>query len=268
MATFKEYIKKVRASGKSYFTITQAVSDLMISKKALYDRIHRAKKNGDLISPAKGLYIIIPPEFQRFGSLPAEEITPILMKYWNLDYYACLLTAALYHGSSHQKPQVFQIMTYKQIKPLFLGQLKIEFIYKKSLELLPTESITVKTGYLKVASPELTVMDLLLYPNHSGGLNHIATVLSELVDVVDSIKLILLIENNKEKIWVQRLGYLLEHIDPINRDNCDLIITRLIGYLKNKQLDYVNLAPGLPKKNALYNKKWMIIENTIIESDE
>lgn len=268
MATFKEYIKTVRASGRSFFTTTQAISDLMISRKDLYDRLYRAKKNGDIISPAKGLYVIIPPEYQKFGSLPAEEITPILMKYWELDYYACLLTAALYHGSSHQKPQVFQIMTYKQIKPLFLGQLKIEFIFKKSLKNLPTENFAVKTGYLKVASPELTVMDLLLYPNHSGGLNHIATVLSELIDVVDPNKLISLIESSKEKIWVQRLGCLLEHIDPINKDHCDLIVTQLVGYLKNRQLDYVNLAPELSKKNAFYNKKWMIIENTTIESDE
>lgn len=115
MATFNEYIKTIRESGKIYFTLAQATSDLAISKNAVYSRLHRAKKNGDIISPAKGFFIIIPSEYKKFGSLPGEEIVPVLMNYWQLDYYVCLLTAALYHGSSHQKPQMFQIMTHKHI---------------------------------------------------------------------------------------------------------------------------------------------------------
>jgi len=38
------------------------------------------------------------------------------MKHLNIDYYACLLIAALYHGATHQKPGLFQVITEKRIK--------------------------------------------------------------------------------------------------------------------------------------------------------
>ena len=53
-------------------------------------------------------------------------------------------------------------------------------------------------------------MDLILYPHQSGGLNHIATVLTELVEKMDVEKLYELAEKNQEITWKQRLGYLLD----------------------------------------------------------
>ena len=79
----------------------------------------------------------------------------------------------------------------KRIKhPSTFGDVKIDYIYKKSVLELPTQDFTMSTGYLKVATPELVALDLLEYPNHVGGLNHIATVFSALAPVLDSIKLI------------------------------------------------------------------------------
>ena len=85
--------------------------------------------------------------------------------------------------ATHQKPAKFQVVSDKRIKrDLIFGSVEIKFIYKKSLLNLPTRNITVDTGYLEVATPELALLDLLSYPDHAGGLNHIATVLSELAD--------------------------------------------------------------------------------------
>lgn len=109
MTTFSHYVKQVRSSGKQYFAIVDVLCDLALSRKGLLSAIGRLKKQGDLISPAKGLYIIIPPEQQRIGCIPAEELLPILMSYLKIPYYVSLLTAALYHGATHQKPGMFQI---------------------------------------------------------------------------------------------------------------------------------------------------------------
>jgi predicted transcriptional regulator of viral defense system len=131
------------------------------------------------------------------------------MDHLGVDYYAALLTAAQYHGAAHQKPVVFQIITNKQLKKeLEFGQVRIDCLYKKSLKDLPTQNITVSTGYLKVSSPELTALDLLMYSNKSGGLNHIATILSELVESIDSEKLIALAKQLGKDVWLQRLGYI------------------------------------------------------------
>lgn len=268
MKAFDQYIKNVRASGKRYFTTEQALSDLKTSRNALHSGIYRLKKKGDLISPARNLYVFVPPEYQNIGCIPAEELIPITMEHWGADYYAGLLTAAMYHGASHQKPQVFQVISSRRLKPLIFGKIKIQFIYKKSLAGLPVENIDAKTGYLKVSSPEVTAMDLLLYSHHVGGLNHVATILSELIEAVDSEKLIVVAKIVKQKIWIQRLGYILDHIHPVEEKKRDLVSRKLHDYLSHQRLSYMPLAAELPVKGASRSRKWMIIENTTIESDD
>lgn len=267
MVTLDKYIKIIRAEGKSYFTKEQALKDLKVKNDSLNARIYRLKQKGEIISPAENLYVIVPPEYRDFGCLPAEELVPLLMKYKKVNYYACLLTAAMYHGASHQKPQLFQVMTSKQLKPLHFGKVRIEFIYKKSFLNLSTQNINVKTGYLKVSLPELTAMDLLLYTKQSGGLNHIAGVLSELVETINPEKLITLAKISGEKTWLQRLGYILDSISSVNNKKKKLIISKLKKLLSRQELVYMPLASELPVKGSSRNDKWMIIENTTIESD-
>lgn len=267
MKHFREYIKSIRAKGKIYFTSEEALNELHITRNALRCGMYKLKKKGDIISPAKNLYIIIPPEHQKIGSIPADELIPILMKHWKLPYYVCLLSAALYHGSSHQKPQAFQVMAEKQLKPLLLGKIKISFIYKKSLVNIPTQEIVVKSGYLKVATPESTVMDLLHYPTHAGGLNHIATVLNELIPVIDINKLMVLISASKENAWAQRLGYIIEKLDSDDNEKRDKIVNEMKSYFSQQKINFVPLASELPFSNSNKNYNWLIYENTTIESD-
>ena len=61
------------------------------------------------------------------------------MEYWRVDYYVCLLSAGLYNGASHQKPNRFQVMIAKNVHKDFhmVGNVAIEFIYKKSIKGLP-----------------------------------------------------------------------------------------------------------------------------------
>ncbi|MBI2792838.1 MAG: type IV toxin-antitoxin system AbiEi family antitoxin [Gammaproteobacteria bacterium] len=262
------YIKEIRQKGQRYFTVEQFMSDLNLSKNAALNAISRIKEHGDLISPARGLYVIVPPEHQPYGCIPAEDLVPILMKYLQTDYYVSLLSAALFHGASHQKPAKFQIITSKRINhPLEFGQVKLELVYKKLLADVPTQNFTVSTGYLKVATPEQVAIDLLNYPNRSGGLNHVATVLSELVESMDENKLISLADKTPEKYQLQRLGYILEKIETMDDDKTNRIIAKLEEYLTNKLKAYVPLAAELPKAGYPRVKKWKIIENTDIESD-
>lgn len=267
MNTFQGFLKSLQANGRYYFSTDEALATLKISYNALTSAIYKRKKKGDIISPLQGLFIIVPPEYQSIGCLPAEELVPILMKYLKLDYYVCLLTAALYHGASHQKPQVFQVMLNKQLKSILCGKVKIEFIYKKNWVNLPTHNKIVKSGYLKVATPEVTAMDLFLYPHRSGGLNHIATVLTELLESINVEALLKIIASSKQKSWIQRLGYVLEKLDHIEEGKRDELVYAQKKYLAKQMVSFIPLNPDLPKKGKNRNRDWMIIENTTIESD-
>ncbi|MBA3751625.1 hypothetical protein H0X06_02375 [Candidatus Dependentiae bacterium] len=244
------------------------MKDLGISKSGALNTVARAKKNGNLISPARGLYIIVPPEHKPFGSIPASELTPLLMEYLHADYYVSLLSAAALYGATHQKPAQFQIITNKRSRhPLSFGLVRLQLLYKKSLKNLPLRDFTVTTGYLKVASPELVVFDLLHYQERSGGLNHIATVLSELVERLTLHDLIQLAEQLDGKAWLQRLGFILEKLGTHDNERAAELSKKLLNHLQDKPLPYVALAPELPKKGYPRIKTWRIIENTTIESD-
>jgi predicted transcriptional regulator of viral defense system len=264
----REYLKHVRVNGRQYFTLDQVVGELHASRNGIAAALYRIRKRGEIISPAKGLYVIVPPEHQRVGCIPAADLVPILMRYWGVNYYAGLLTAALYHGASHQKPQVFQILSNKRIKKqLVFGQICIDCIYKRDMGGLPTQEVVVHSGHLKISSPELTALDLLLYPRRSGGLNRIATVLSELIESIDPDKLIAIAQTTPEKAWLQRLGYIVEKIKPMDETAQQKIIHKLQGYLVDQGLVYVRLASEISAKGAMRCSKWKIIENTTIEGD-
>lgn len=267
MMTFDAYIKNLLSCGKVYFTAQDAIAELGISSTAFLSRVYRMKQKGELISPAKNLYVIVSPEYRDFGCIPAPDLTIILMRYWDVEYYAGLLSAALYHGASHQKPSIFQVIVNKQIRPIHIGRISIEFIYKKSFKYIQRESVSLKSGYLKISSPEVTAMDLLLYPSHVGGINAIATILSELVESLEAEKLVSLASKFNAKVWVQRLAWILDKIDSINNEKKALILEALREYLSGFRLYYAPASPELPTTGAKRNKKWMIIENTTVESD-
>ena len=269
MITLSDFIKELRVSGAYSFTVRQAVAALNSSPAHVIAAAYRLKKKGELMSPAKGLYCVIPPEFSHQGSLPATLLVPILMNHWGVRYYVGLLSAATYHGATHQKIGVFQVVTNKQLpRELVFGEVRIDCIYKKNIESVPVQNVVVSVGYLCVSTPEVTAMDLLLYPHRCGGLNHIATVLSELVEVLDPKKILALAkENASEKAWVQRLGYLLESIDSVEPDIQEKNIKSLKMYVQKQNMRYLPLATELRTDGFVRNKQWMIIENTSIESD-
>jgi hypothetical protein len=120
---------------------------------------------------------------------------------------------------------------------------------------------------LKVSTPEVTAMDLLRYSAKSGGLNHIATVLSELIESINPDKLLALAQSSDEKAWVQRLGYILEKIEPMDDTIAKATIEKLSAYLATQRRRYIPLANEQDFKNFERSKRWNIIENTTIESD-
>jgi predicted transcriptional regulator of viral defense system len=190
------------------------------------------------------------------------------MKHLNIDYYVALLSAGLFHGATHQKPARFQVISDKRIKhPSIFGDVEIDYIYKKSVLELPTLDFTVSTGYLKVAPPELVALDLLEYPNHAGGLNHIATVFSELFEALDPIKLINLAKETHAEYQLQRIGYILEKIDVMDENNAEIMINALAQHVQEKKPNYLSLASEISKTGYSRCKKWRIIENSEIESD-
>lgn len=266
---FTEYLDQLRYKGKRYFSSEKIRCDLKLSDTAARSGLCRLKKDKKIISPVNGLYVLVPPEHRPYGSIPAEELIPIIMRHLKADYYVGLLSAGLFFGATHQKPARFQVITSKRIKhSLEFGDVVIELIYKDSLDGLPTQDFVVSTGYLKVATPELVAIDLFKYSKRAGGTSHIATVLSELAISIDENKLIALAEKLGEVCQVQRLGFILEKINVLeDEEKKEKIIRTLAKSLKDSNRPYVGLASYISRVGHPKCKKWRIVENTDFESD-
>jgi predicted transcriptional regulator of viral defense system len=144
--------------------------------------------------PYQGFYVIVPPEYRSLGCRPAEQFIPDLMNYLGEYYYVGLLSAAEYHGATHHRPQIFQVMVAKPRRTIISGKVQVNFIVRGNIEAIPTQPRNTVSGILKLSTPEATAFDLAGYYRHCGWLDNVATVLSEMVEVIDPEKLVTVAE--------------------------------------------------------------------------
>src|SRR6516164_9004387 len=132
--TARQYVDGLARSGRYFFSSADAREALGVSAEAAKVAIHRLSQQGLVSSPARGYYIVVPPEYHTLGCLPPEQFIPSLMERLGLRYYAGLLTAAQYHGAAHQKPQEFQVCLERARRPIECGRVRIRFIVRKNLQ--------------------------------------------------------------------------------------------------------------------------------------
>jgi predicted transcriptional regulator of viral defense system len=136
----------------------------------------------------------------------------------------------------------------------------MEFVSKKKVDLTPTQQMNTRTGAIKVSTPEATALDLVGYVHHCGGLNNVATVLSELSESIDAVRLV-----GAAKLvpitWAQRVGYLIDAAGAKEKTS------DLAAYVNSKSPVRASLSPGQAVKGAEMNKRWKLFLNTSVEAD-
>ncbi len=256
----RDYVSRLMAAGRYTFTSSEARKALGVSADATRLALNRLARQGWLASPARGFYVIVPPEYQRLGCLPAEQFVPALMEYRGVPYYAGLLSAAQYHGAAHQRPQSFQVMLGKPRRPIQCGRVRVEFLVRKGIANVPTITRNTPRGVVRVSSVEATAVDLVGYVHQVGGLDQVATILAELAENMDPGRLVDAAQT-APLTWGQRLGYLLELVQF--SDRADL----LRQFVAEHACDNVALVPKLSHSGASVSHDWKLYINTEVEPD-
>jgi predicted transcriptional regulator of viral defense system len=114
---------------------------------------------------------------------------------------------------------------------------------------------------LAVSTPEATAFDLVRYARYIGGLDAILTVLSELAETIDPAKLAAASALESETSQIQRLGWLLDHVDQTS------LADALHAALSSKPLSRAALDPGAPRTGPITGNRWRILENAQPETD-
>jgi len=253
------WVEQLQSRGRYTFTRTQAESDTERSFVATQTALRRLKEQGRVVSPRRGFFVVVPPEYRAVGSPPASWFIDDLMRYLGQPYYVGLLSAAAIHGAAHQQPMVFQVVTSKPTREIRAGKVTIRFSMSRTVEQMPVTEQQTETGTMRVATPETTAFDLVRYQTSAGHMSNAATVLFELAERLDGRALIT-IASLVRLPDVQRLGYLLDAIGESE------IAAPLAEWLQKQPPRSVPLCPGEPAEVDV-DKRWHVLPNAELEVD-
>ena len=256
----RDYISQLAGSGRYQFSSVEAQAALGVSADATKLALNRLAKQGLVASPARGFYVIVPPEYRSLGCLPADQFIPALMKRFDLPYYAGLLSAAQYHGAAHHRPQEYQVMVGKSRRPIVCGAVRVVFIVRKDIKSIPVQNFNTPRGTVLVSTPEATAVDLVGYAGNVGGLDQVATILGELAEALDPDKLVVAAKTAPMP-WAQRLGYLLVKVQAEDR------IGPLKSYVRQHARQAAVLLPNAPHTDAVRDEGWKLIINADVEAE-
>ena len=257
----KNYIDNLLSKGRHFFSTKDLKEKLGISDSAMWSSLSRLKKKGEIVSPAKGYYVIVPLTYRSLGTLPPEQFIHHLMKYLQTPYYVGLLSAAQRYGAAHQQPQVFQVVIPKHHRLIKVGRIEVTFIINKYLHEIPTREFKTPRGTVLYSSPEATAIDLVVYSSRCGGLNNVLTILGELVEQMNIEAFKRILENARENPALQRLAYLFELLGE------NALANTIAEHLGSQYLATVPLDTRNPNHQGDVHTRWRLLMNTELESD-
>ena len=254
------FVIELAANGWYHFTTDDASKALGVSAVAARAVLRRMKVRGEIADPHRGFHVIVPPEYRRLGCLPPEQFMPHLMEHLGEYYYVALLSAAEFHGAAHQRPQTFQVMVRRNRRPLECGEVRVQFVARKDLDRTPTVEKNTPRGKLRISSPEATALELVGYADQCGGLDNVASVISELAEALDISKLTEAAQQSPIA-WVQRLGYLLDLTNHVQ------VADPLVKHVQAHATVVAPLVRSQSTARARREDRWKLAINASVEPD-
>jgi predicted transcriptional regulator of viral defense system len=247
--------------GRYELTLDDAARILGSGRGAAADALGRLARRKQVFSPARGLYVAVPPEYRSWGVLPGDWFIDAMMAHLHRAYYVALLSAARIHGASHQAPQVFQVMTAAGAaapRDRDLGRVRLRFYSSKHVGEDEVQRIAVPTGYLTVSARETTVVDLIVYHRASGGYSNVATILREIGELSGSE--LARVASRRGRAVVRRTGWLVERYGHAG----DLEALRQAARPDLGEPALLDPAAG---KRGKTDPDWQVRVNTQVEPD-
>ena len=239
-----------------------------LTNRNIQNTLNCLVKKKKIQSVWRGFWVVVPVEYGLKGVVDPIEYIAQLMDFIGHKYYIGLLSAAAIYGASHQQAMELMLVTNtNHLRDKIKNDIKISFVSKKEIPQQYLQQITVKSGYIPISTPELTAIDLLLYIKNVGGINRVATVLSELAEVIDFEKISADFFQNINTADIQRLGYLLETLGFI--ETADLLFQKANeANLKFRKYPLCIKKQPINLTKFSVDEKWKIIINEEIETDE
>jgi len=255
------WVEALPAQGRYSFTRSEAMTALGLTRKA-FNRVAARLSAVRRLARIRGeFYVVVPLEHAAVGVVPADWFIGELMKYLARPFYVGMLSAAQYHGAAHQRPQAYQVVTDRPIRPIACRGVGVRFFVKRDPAKTAVQMIKGVTGYIPISTPDATAVDLVCYTRQAGGLDRVLTVLQELAEHLDPKRLVQAAEADGQLASVQRLGWLLDQAGFARK------AAPLAQWMKARKPLPAKLEPSRPLRGSRRDPRWNLWINTQVEGD-
>lgn len=268
MLRLDDILDEFLVAGKSNFSKSEVLNRSGMSSASFNAAAARLIGKGRIVKPRSGFFVIVRPEDREVGPDPVLWVDA-MMSFLNLDYRISVLSAAAFHGASHQAGMVVQVVVPRQLPGIRLGRRRVDFIYqeKKGFELVNSENglerMKGDAGFVKVAGVELTLLDCLKYVHRAGGLNNVAQIVKDLGAQASPTKLREIAKGYGPSVSC-RLGYLLEWLGYSRQaEGLSEAAIAMKSYkpLVTKLRNDIDIFPG----RGARDERWKILINELPE---
>ncbi len=263
--TILEYLEKLQANGRHYFTFDELTLEMGVKRKSISVILSRLAKRERVKVLCRGFGVIL----DRNGYEPhISNYINAMMKHREVNYYVGVLSAAAYWGASHQAAMSYQIVVDKNIKPIYFKGIKIEFIFKSHICLeYGIDKVQGVGGIFNISNPELTAFDIVHFTKRAGELNNVATILEELHEKLNLSKMSALIKKRRIPTQtLQRMGYIFDNV--LKLEKLAACIEKAVKKRKAKAILLSSDGDSKPKfSDYTRSEKWNIYINVEVESD-
>ena len=256
-----EFIKDRIKAGRYTFTREEAARACHKNGAVLSSALAQLKRENWICPLSRGFYLALDVQHQGKGMLDPVWFVDDWARYHKVGYYVAGLSAAEQHGAAHQRPMQFQVFTNRQMRSIKHAKLHLALLFKKEITETMWEQRKSPAGYFRLATPEMTAYDIVAYHRSCPSLDHSATVLVELGEVLSADRLVGLVEEQGCMLSVlQRVGWLLDYVGWQEKTE------GLHAVLGARRLSWVPLETRL-KGGGERDRRWKILVNTDIQPD-
>ena len=281
--TIRKWIQSLEEKGIYSFSMQELKEVFpLLKEKTILNTLGTLKKQGKLLPLWNGIYSIV--RFVDIGNATddkaiREEGKPYfyietLMQHLKREYYVALLSAVEVYLSPKEALQANEITVITSLPPLrdsFRGQGKIRYFVKKDIKNLreigvkrKTLPFSIKERTLRVASLELTAVDLLLYEKEIGGIQKTVEVIQRIKNHLSWQELPTEVILSTPASIFQRLGYVLSFIKE--EELAEGLKERVLS--TGKKFRRTLLKTDVPEKGGEpFCPIWKIVVNISLQND-